>query len=174
MRGLSALMFLVLLGNGPASLRAQASAQDEQQAVTEVASPWYFRGEAGSARIHNWDDRAVWLALRVGRGLESTGSFRLGAGLTYSSSGENFLTAEVDLEVLPIPAGMVTPVLGGGIGLLTEPEWGGVVLDGWGGLAVRVTRMVALRAVYQYSVHGGEAGPKGFLVGLEVSARPSS
>lgn len=172
-RVISALVFLMVLGGGiAASLGAQAVEQNDQRAVTEDVDPWFFRAEAGSAQIHNWDDRELWLALRVGRSLGTSGLFRLGAGLTYSGSGEGFVTFELDLEVLPLPAYVVTPVLGAGLGLLTESEWGGPVFDAWGGLSVRISRMLALRAVYQYGVHGGEEGPEGFLLGFEVSARP--
>ena len=152
---------------------AQTPAQDEQQAAAEAVDPWFFRVDVGSAQIHTWDAREFWLALRGGRSLDSSGGSRLGAGLTYSSSGEGFMTAELDFEVLLLPTGVVTPVLGAGLGLLIEPEWGGPVFDAWGGLAVRMTHMLSLRAVYQFGVHGGKAGPEGFLMGVEVSARPS-
>jgi hypothetical protein len=136
--------------------------------------PWFLRPEVGKAKIHDSPDDGAWGALRIGRHLESRGYARLDVGLSYSSADEGFVALEIGLEVRPSPGEIATPVLGGGVGFLTEPEFGGGVLRVVGGLDVKIGRKVGLRLGLQLGRHGGVTGPHVIFAGLEFALGSSA
>jgi len=88
-------------------------------------------------------------------------------GLAGSGADEGFFTFTGGIELQPVPSFIVSPIIRAEIGLLAEPEFGGVVYAGQFGLAINPARVISIRGVYQIAGHGGAAGPDGLLGAIE-------
>jgi hypothetical protein len=65
----------------------------------------------------------------------------------------------------------ITPVVGVGLGLLTEPEFTGEIIRGTLALELEVSNRLALRVGGQLGRHGGQRGPHVLFGGLELRGR---
>ena len=131
--------------------------------------PWFLRLEGGGTQLHDWGETGSRYAFRGGRDLTRNGFARIGLGLTYSGVDNGFGTIELDLEVIPMQDFVVSPIVAGGIGVLSETEWGGFTPDVSVGLVVWPAGRLSLVGLYHWASHGGISGPKGWYIGLEVS-----
>ena len=131
----------------------------------------FWRIEAGQADIHRASSTGAAVAVRVGLGADRAGVVRLDLGASYSGADEGYLTLELGAEVRPLARARATPVAGVGVGLLTEPEFGGPIVRGTLAVDVEVAKGMALRLGAQRGRHGGARGPNVFFVGLEFRGR---
>jgi hypothetical protein len=131
----------------------------------------FWRIEAGRADIHRASSTGMVAALRLGRRADSLGVLRIDLGASYSGADEGYLTVEFGAEVRPLARARVTPVLGVGVGLLSEPEFTGEIVRGTLALEVEVASGVAVRLGGQLGRHGGQRGPNVLFGGLELRGR---
>ncbi len=108
-------------------------------------------------------------AFRGGRDLIRNGFVRAGLGLTYSGVDGGFLTIELDLEIVPLQEFVVSPIVAGGIGVLSETDWGGFTPDVSVGIVVWPAGRLSLLGLYQWASHGCISGPNGWYIGVEAS-----
>jgi hypothetical protein len=146
-----------------------AQEKEGQQVSNDEKIPpaWFVRVEGGAAKIHDRDPSSAWLGARFGRKIPRNGILRWDMGFAGSGADEGFFTFTGGIELQPVPRFFVTPVIRGEIGLLAEPEFGGVVYSGQFGLAINPVRLISIRGVYQIGGHGGAEGPTGFLGAIE-------
>jgi hypothetical protein len=97
------------------------------------------------------------------------GFLRAGLGLTYSGVDGGFLTIELDLEIVPLQEFVVSPIVAGGIGVLSETDWGGFTPDVSVGIVVWPAGRLSLLGLYQWASHGCISGPNGWYIGVEAS-----
>ena len=150
-----------------APLSAQQAASEQVEGNEKVPPAWFVRVEGGAAKIHDRDPSSAWLGARFGRKIPRNGILRWDMGFAGSGADEGFFTFTGGIELQPVPRFFVTPVIRGEIGLLAEPEFGGVVYSGQFGLAINPARLISIRGVYQIGGHGGAKGPTGFLGAIE-------
>lgn len=148
-------------------LLAQEREGPQKSNDEETPPAWFLRVEGGAAKIHDRDPSSAWLGGRFGRKILQNGILRWDMGIAGSGADEGFFTFTGGIELQPVPRFFVTPLIRGEIGLLAEPEFGGVVYSGQFGLAINPARVVSIRGVYQIAGHGGEPGPDGFLAAIE-------
>lgn len=148
-------------------LSAQEAGGEQVGNNEKVPPTWFLRVEGGAAKIHGRDPSSAWLGARFGRKIPRNGILRWDMGFAGSGTDEGFFTFTGGIELQPVPRFFVTPVIRGEIGLLAEPEFGGVVYSGQFGLAINPARLISIRGVYQIGGHGGAEGPDGFLGAIE-------
>lgn len=132
----------------------------------------FVRLEVGQAEIHRPSSTGGVVALRLGRRLERSGVARLDLGASFSGADEGYLTVEGEVELRPLAARRMTPVVGVGAGLLAEPEFSGAVLRAALAVEAELTMRTAMRVGYQVAGHGGERGPHVWFAGMEVRGGP--
>jgi len=130
---------------------------------------WFLRLEGGGTQLHEWGETGPRFALRGGRDLLRSGIVRVGLGLTYSGVDGGFGTIELDLEIIPLQDFVVSPIVTGGIGLLSESDWGGFTPDVSVGIVAWPAGRFSLVGLYQWASHGGISGPNGWYIGVEAS-----
>ncbi len=148
-------------------MSAQEAASPQVSNDEKIPPAWFLRVEGGAAKIHGRDPSSAWLGARFGRKIPRNGILRWDMGFAGSGADEGFFTFTGGIELQPVPRFFVTPVIRGEIGLLAEPEFGGVVYSGQFGLAINPARLISIRGVYQIGGHGGAEGPTGFLGAIE-------
>ncbi len=162
----TALLVFSSLTTAP-PLLAQEAANPQVSNDEKVPAAWFLRVEGGATKIHGRDPSSAWLGARFGRKIPRNGILRWDMGFAGSGADEGFFTFTGGIELQPVPRFFVTPVIRGEIGLLAEPEFGGVVYSGQFGLAINPARLISIRGVYQIGGHGGAEGPTGFLGAIE-------
>lgn len=131
---------------------------------------FYLRGEAGSSDIHQRGDWSGWFAGRLGRGFGERRLFSADVGLAFSGTDEGYVSATAGLEGLLLPRARLSPFIRLEAGMLVEPEFAGLVVGAGGGLALRLSDRLRLRAGVTWSTHGsgeGGGGPVHAGAGLE-------
>lgn len=131
----------------------------------------FLRVEAGRADIHRSSSTGVMFTLRLARRIDRGGIARLEVGASYSAADEGYLTLEMGGELRPFTSGPLTPVVGVGIGLLTEPEFTGELVRGTLALEIQVSPRTAVRLGAQVGQHGGARGPNAYFGAVEVRRR---
>ncbi len=150
-----------------APLSAQQTASEPVGGNEKIPPTWFLRVEGGAAKIDDRDPSSAWLGARFGRQIPRNGILRWDMGFAGSGADEGFFTFTGGVELQPVPSFIVSPIIRAEIGLLAEPEFGGVVYAGQFGLAINPARVISIRGVYQIAGHGGEPGPDGFLGAIE-------
>ncbi len=133
----------------------------------------FVRIEAGRAEIHDPSSSGAAVALHLGRKADREGVVRWDLGASYSAADEGYFTLEFGAEVRPFAHAFITPVVGVGAGLLTEPEFTGQIIRATLALEAELSEVLALRLGGQIGGHGGERGPHLVFGGLEFRGRGS-
>jgi hypothetical protein len=129
----------------------------------------YVRGGLGAAEIHGSSDLDDgWFGARVGRAFGESGTFALDLGAARSSADGGFFTATVGLELRAFARRRISPFGRLELGFLND-EVGDCLVGGWGGgLSVRVTDPLSLRAGVLLCSHCSDGtGPVVASVGVE-------
>jgi hypothetical protein len=132
-------------------------------AAEDVPRPWTLAVEPSWGRIHE-DDDAPAGSLRLFRRLGRGGAWRAQLGLTLSSYG----ALDAGVEWRACPSCRVSPVLGGGGGVLVEGdgEYGGSFARATAGIEAFLAPRLVLRATVQAGTHDGQGGPHLAALGL--------
>ena len=136
--------------------------------VRRALPPWYVKGEFGRADIHAQKAEGSWLAIRLGRRLDSSGYAWLDLGFTTSSADGGFGTLELGVELQLFPLSVVTPLLGFGAGIFGESDFSGGMVRFTLGVDARLQRHISVRAGIQRGWHGGAPGPNVIFGGIEL------
>lgn len=99
--------------------------------------------------------------------LEQPRLLRIGGHLGVGTADEDYLTIGPALEIHPLSDARLSPFLAARVGLLAEPEFGGLFLAGGLGLELRLGT-AGVRAEISRGVHGGEPGPHEITLGVRL------
>ena len=152
-----------------------AAAQDFPAWLTR--GEWFVRGEIGAAEIHGTgglsdaDLDSLWRGVRVGRAFGEDGMIAFDIGLARGSSDGGFRTSTGGLELRAFARSRVTPFIRLELGSMTDRlGWCGMGGVG-GGVTIRVSGPLALRAGAMSNGHceGDHShGPSGAFVGVDL------
>lgn len=155
----------------PATVSSRATIRPLLVALLSVLSVTPLAGQlhlaAGLASIHDGHrGPAVEVGLRTP--LDARERVTAGGVVLAGTGGDGFATAAASVEIGLDPDALFAPFLGLRAGVLAEPGGNRAMAGAVIGLAPRIGPGRRLRLAAGWSRHGGDAGPRVLLLGLEL------